>query len=176
VGLGWPPIKAGAVIAIMTIGSMLARFGGTYAIRILGFKHALIITSALTAVLTAAPALFNRQSSLGFVLAALLAVGFFRAAHYVASTALAFAEIAAEEVSRASTLSTVIQQISLCFGVSLAGMTLYFSAGTTAHFTPAQFIPPFLVLGAATLLAVPVYSRLEPVAGAHMRGGAKAPA
>jgi EmrB/QacA subfamily drug resistance transporter len=175
VGLGWSPIKAGAVIAIMTIGSILARLGGTFAIRILGFKHALIITAALTAVLTAAPALFNRQSSIGFVLAALLAVGFFRAAHYVASTALAFAEIVPEEVSRASTLSTVIQQISLSFGVSFAGMTLYLSAGTTEHFTPAQFILPFLALGAVTLLAVPVYTRLEPQAGAHMRG-AKVPA
>jgi EmrB/QacA subfamily drug resistance transporter len=176
VGLGWSPVKAGSVIAITTVGSMLARFGGTYTIRTLGFKHALIITAALTAVLTAVPAAFNRETSVGVVLAALLAVGFFRAAHYVASTALAFAEIAPEEVSRASTLSTVIQQISLSFGISLAGVTLYYSAGTTAHFTASQFIVPFITLGAVTLLAIPVYTRLDAQAGAHMRAGARASA
>jgi len=174
VALGWSPIKAGSVMAITTIGSILARFGGTYAIRVLGFKRALILTAALTAVLTALPATFTRETSVGWVLAALLAVGFFRAAHYVGSTALAFAEIVPEEISRASTLSTVIQQISLSFGVSFAGLTLYFSAGATTHFTAAQFIAPFVSLGAVTLLAVPVYTRLHAEAGAHMRTGAKA--
>jgi EmrB/QacA subfamily drug resistance transporter len=173
VGLGWSPIKAGAVIAIMTIGSMLARFGGTHAIRVLGFRTALIITAGLTALFTAAPAVFNTQTSLVLVLASLLAVGFFRAAHYVASTAIAFAEVSPEEVSRASTLSTVIQQISLSCGISFAGVTLYMSAGTSSHFTAAQFILPFASLGVVTLLAVPVYTRLDRQAGAHMRSGAK---
>ncbi len=176
VGLGWSPIKAGSVIAIMTVGSILARFGGTYAIRVLGFKQALIVTTALTAVLTALPAAFTRTTSVAWVLAALLAVGFFRAAHYVGATALAFAEIAPDEVSRASTLSTVIQQLSLSAGISFAGMTLYFSAGATSHFTAAQFEIPFMCLGAVALLAVPVYTRLHPAAGEHMRAGAKASA
>src|SRR5258708_31384326 len=108
---------------------MVARFGGTYAIRVLGFRNALIGTALLTAIFTAAPALFNVDTSLLFVLASLLAVGFFRAAHYVASGALTFAEVASEEVSRASTLSTVIQQISMSIGISFAGVTLFLSAG-----------------------------------------------
>ncbi|HEY3659060.1 MAG TPA: MFS transporter [Steroidobacteraceae bacterium] len=173
VGLGWSPIKAGAVIAIMTIGSLLARFGGTHAIRVFGFRTALIITAGLTALFTAAPAVFNTRTSLVLVLASLLAVGFFRAAHYVASTAIAFAEVSPEEVSRASTLSTVIQQISLSCGISFAGVTLYMSAGTSSHFTAAQFLLPFVSLGVVTLLAVPVYTRLDRQAGAHMRSGAK---
>ena len=124
----------------MTIGSMLARFGGTYTIRKLGFKNALIITAGLTAIFTAAPAVFDIDTSYVLILGSLLAVGFFRAAHYVASTAIAFAEVRPEEVSRASTLSTVIQQISLSFGISFAGLTLYASAGRSSHFTAAEFI------------------------------------
>jgi EmrB/QacA subfamily drug resistance transporter len=173
VALGWSPIKAGSVMAAMTLGSMLARFGGTYAIRALGFRKAMIINAGLTALFTAAPALFDADSSIAFVLASLLAVGFFRAAHYVASTAIAFAEIAPQDVSRASTLSTVIQQISLSFGVSFAGVTLYMSAGTGSHFTAEQFVFPFVALGLVTLLAVPVYAGLDAQAGAHMRHGRK---
>jgi EmrB/QacA subfamily drug resistance transporter len=173
VALGWSPVKAGSLMAAMTVGSMLARFGGTYAIRALGFRTAMIITAALTGLFTAAPALFDTDTSIAFVLASLLAVGFFRAAHYVASTAIAFADIAPHDVSRASTLSTVIQQISLSFGVSFAGATLYISAGASSHYTAQQFVLPFVSLGLVTLLAVPVYAALDAQAGAHMRHGRK---
>jgi len=117
---------------------MVARFGGTYTIRVMGFRSALLGTALLTALFTAAPALFNTDTSLLFVLASLLFVGFFRAAHYVASQAIAFAEVASDEVSRASTLSTVIQQISMSIGISFAGVTLFLSAGATNTFTPQQ--------------------------------------
>ena len=174
-GLGWSPLKAGMVIAAMTIGSMLARLGGTYAIRVMGFRSALISTAALTAVFTASPALFDTDTSLLFVLASILAVGFFRAAHYVASGVIAFAEVASDEVSRASTLSTVIQQISLSIGISFAGVTLFLSAGATNTFSPQQFILPFVALGIVTLAAVPIYAQLHAQAGAHMRSGGAQP-
>jgi EmrB/QacA subfamily drug resistance transporter len=170
-GLGWSPLKAGIVIAAMTIGSIVARFWGTYAIRVMGFRSALICSATLTAVFTAAPALFDTDSSLLFVLASLLAVGFFRAAHYVASGVIAFAEVTSDEVSRASTLSTVIQQISLSIGISFAGVTLFLSAGATNTFAPQQFILPFVALGIVTLAAVPIYAQLHAQAGAHMRSG-----
>jgi EmrB/QacA subfamily drug resistance transporter len=173
VALGWSPLKSGLVMAIMTIGSLLARVGGTFAIRGLGFRQALISSAALTALFTAAPALFSGTTPLAFVLVSLLAVGFFRASHYVASTALAFADVAPDEVSRASTLSTVIQQISLSFGISFAGVSLYYSAGQGNQFTPEQFIMPFILLGLVTVFAVPVYTRLTHDAGAHMRNGRK---
>jgi len=171
--LGWSPLKAGVVFTSMTIGSMVARFGGAYAIRVLGFRSALIGTAFLTAVFTAAPALFNADTSLLFVLASLLAAGFFRAAHYVASGALTFAEIASDEVSRASTLATVIQQIGMSIGISFAGIALFLSGGTTNTLTPQQFVLPFVSLGLVTLAAVPIYAQLHAQAGNHMRSGGK---
>jgi EmrB/QacA subfamily drug resistance transporter len=173
--MGWSPIKSGAVIAVVTVGSLLARFGGTYAVRALGFRTALLLTAAFTAVLTAAPALFDVRTPVVIVALSLLMGGFFRAAHYVAATAMAFAEIAPEEISRASTLSTVIQQLTLSFGVSFAGVALYLSAGNATRFTPSQFIFPFIALGVVTLLALPVYARLDPMVGADMRSGARRP-
>jgi hypothetical protein len=105
----------------------------------------------------------------------LLAVGFFRAAHYVAATAIGFADIPPGEVSRASTLSTVIQQLSLSFGVSLAGATLYLSAGDSTPTLPQQFVTPFVTLGVVGLLALPVYALLDTQAGSQMRFGRRAP-
>ena len=169
VALGWSPLKAGIVMMAITVGSILARFGGTYAVRIFGFRSTLIATAGLTALFSAAPALFDVGSSVVFIGVMLLAVGFFRAAHYVASTSIAFAEIKPDDVSRASTLSTVIQQVTLSLGVSFAGLTLFFSAGTHSHLTAHMFILPFAVIGLSALLAIPFYLRLPSAAGAHMR-------
>ena len=169
--LHWSPAKSGLVMSFMMLGSLIARFGGTFAVRLLGFRCSLLITAILTALLTAAPASFTLDTPLACICIALLAVGFFRAAHYVAATAIGFADVPPDEVSRASTLSTVIQQLSLSFGVSLAGATLYLSAGDSAPTLPHQFVTPFVTLGVVSLLALPVYAMLDTQAGAHMRFG-----
>jgi EmrB/QacA subfamily drug resistance transporter len=172
--LHWSPVRAGLVMSFMMLGSLLARFGGTLAVRLAGFRSSLLVTAVLTALLTAAPAAFTLDTPVICVCMALLAVGFFRAAHYVAATAIGFAEVPPGEVSRASTLSTVIQQLSLSFGVSLAGATLYLSAGDSAPTLPHQFVTPFATLGVVSLLALPVYAVLDAHAGAHMRFGRRA--
>jgi hypothetical protein len=171
--LRWPPAKAGLVMSVMMLGSLLARVGGTLGVRLMGFRSSLLLTAALTALLTAAPASFKLDTSIGFICLALLAVGFFRAAHYVAATAIGFAEVPPGEISRASTLSTVIQQLSLSFGISLAGATLYLSAGASTPTLPGQFVMPFATLGVVSLLALPVYAVLDAQAGAHMRLGGR---
>jgi hypothetical protein len=63
----------------------------------------------------------------------------------------------------------VIQQLSLGFGISLAGFTLYLSAGETARLTVTDFTLSFVALGVVTLLSIPVYLALDRNAGANMR-------
>jgi EmrB/QacA subfamily drug resistance transporter len=172
--LHWSPARAGLVMSVMMLGSLLARFGGTLTVRLLGFRSSLLVTAVLTALLTAMPASFTLDTPVAFVCMALLLVGFFRAAHYVAATAIGFAEVPPGEVSRASTLSTVIQQLSLSFGISLAGATLYLSAGDSTPTLSRQFIVPFATLGVVSLLALPVYAVLDAQAGSHMRFGRRA--
>lgn len=172
--LHWSPARAGLVMSVMMLGSLLARFGGTLGVRLLGFRSALLITAVLTALLTAAPASFTLETPVIFVCMSLLAVGFFRAAHYVAAAAIGFAEIPPGDISRASTLSTVIQQLSLSFGVSFAGATLYLSAGDSTPTVPHQFVMPFAALGVVCLIALPVYAALDAQAGSHMRLGRRA--
>ncbi|HTB28716.1 MAG TPA: DHA2 family efflux MFS transporter permease subunit [Steroidobacteraceae bacterium] len=172
--LHWPPVKAGLVMSVMMLGSLLARFGGTVAVRLAGFRRSLLVTAVLAALLTAAPASFALDTQVACVCMALLAVGFFRAAHYVAATAIGFADVPPGEVSRASTLSTVIQQLSLSFGISFAGAALYLSAGDSTPTRPHQFVTPFLALGVVSFLALPVYAVLDAQAGSHMRFGRRA--
>jgi EmrB/QacA subfamily drug resistance transporter len=169
IGLGWSPVRAGLVMTGMMLGSILARFGGTLTIRRFGFRRALLLTAILTAAATMIPATFRNSTPAIFIVTTLVAGGFFRAAHFVPASALAFAEVAPEDVSKASTLSTVIQQISLGFGISVAGLTLYLSAGEAGRLSVNDFTLSFVVLGVVTLMAVPVYLTLDRNAGANMR-------
>jgi len=169
VALGWTAVKTGTVMTAVMIGAILARFAGTWAVRLFGFRSILMLTALATALCTAAQAGFDTGTPLASVVALLLAGGFFRAAHFVAAGTIAYADIRPEEVSRASTLSTVIQQVSLSFGVSLAGGSLYLAAGEVDRLTANDFVLPFAAVGVAAALAVPIYARLSPQAGAHMR-------
>jgi EmrB/QacA subfamily drug resistance transporter len=169
IGLGWSPVRSGFVMTGIMLGSILARFGGTLTIRVIGFRKALLVTAVLTAIATMTPVTFRNSTPAIFIVATLVAGGFFRAAHFVAASALAFADVPPAEVSRASTLSTVIQQLSLGFGISLAGFTLYLSAGEAARLTVTDFTLSFVALGVVTLLSIPVYLALDRNAGANMR-------
>ncbi|WP_429362196.1 MFS transporter [Paraburkholderia sp. GAS32] len=169
IGLGWSPVRSGFVMTGVMLGSILARFGGTFTIQRIGFRRALLATAVLTAIATMMPVAFRDSTPAIFIVATLVAGGFFRAAHFVAASALAFAEVLPAEVSKASTLSTVIQQISMGFGISLAGLTLYLSAGESQRLTVSDFTLSFVALGIVTLLSVPVYLALDRNAGANMR-------
>lgn len=169
VALGWSPVRAGFVMTAIALGSLISRFGGTYAIRLLGFRAALIVTALVTALFTVVPAAFRDSTPLIFIVTTFVAGSFFRGAHFVAVSSMAFADVTPNEVSRASTLSTVIQQISLGLGISLAGLTLYLSAGATRQLTVGDFTLSFVALGLVTLMAIPFYFRLDRSAGAHMQ-------
>jgi EmrB/QacA subfamily drug resistance transporter len=171
VGLGWSPVRAGLVMTWMMVGSIVARFAGTYAIRRLGFRNALLLTAVLTAVFTAGPSVFRVETPMIVVIVYLFLAGFLRTAHFVSVVPIGYADIKSEEVSKAATLSTVIQQLALSFGVSLAGFTLYWSTGDSDELTPEKFIASFLTLGAASLLAIPFYASLDRKVGEHMRSG-----
>ncbi len=168
VGLGWTPLEAGSVMVCMMVGSVVARFGGTWAVRQLGFRATLIATGVAVAVCTAVPALFEASTPSWVIGAVLLVLGFSRASHFIAASPLTFAEVSPGEVSRASTLSTVIQQLGLSLGVSVAGISLAWSSA--GGLTLASFAGPFVLLALFALLTAPIYARLHADEGHHMRG------
>ncbi|MGA0027673.1 MAG: MFS transporter [Steroidobacteraceae bacterium] len=170
-GLGWSPLRAGTVMTSMMAGAVVARYVGAESVRLLGFRRTLLWTAGATALFAALPAWFTGSTPLPLVVLALFGLGLVRAAHFVPCSALANADIAPEEVSRSSTLSTVIQQVTLGLGVSIAGLLLdFFRSGPALQL--ADFSGTFLALGLLSLGGIPTYLRLDRQAGLHMRSGA----
>jgi hypothetical protein len=78
--------------------------------------------------------------------------------------------VAPDQVSGASTLSTVIQQLGLSLGISVAGAVLLWSTAASGTLTLASFVAPFVVFGLAAVATVPTFASLTPGAGEDMRG------
>ena len=171
IGLGWSPVKAGLMTISQAAGALLFKPIAPAILRRFGYRPVLIASAAGTAVCTALPGGF-RASTPEVAIVLLLGVsGFLRSCQFTASNALSYADVGRADVSQASTLSTVIQQVSLSLGVSIGGLTLHMAAGSGV-LTPERFTVPFLVIGGLSAMALPVYLRLPKDAGADIGGRA----
>ncbi|HEX3366087.1 MFS transporter [Phenylobacterium sp.] len=174
--LGWSPFESGLVMLVAAVGSLLGRFVGPTTIRRMGFRSTLVVFALGSAICSSLPG-FYRPWTPSIVIFALAAVGeFLRVTHFIASSALTYSGVPPEHSGRASTLSAMTQQLTLCIGVTFGAVALSLARGHShAALTANDFILPFLAIGAAGLLALPEYLGLPRDAGEEMRLGGRSP-
>jgi fucose permease len=134
-----------------------------------GFRSVLVTNAVISTVFLAACAAFTPGTPVAVILATLLVGGFFRSLQFTAINTLAYADIDARRMSRATSLASVGQQLSLSAGVAVGALVVDLSVnwrGQTA-LSAADFAPAFLVVSAASAL---IFARLPAVAGAEMSG------
>lgn len=168
--LGWTPAKAGAVTIASSAGVLACKPFAAPLLKRFGFRPVLLATLLGTALLTAVPALYDAATPVWFMLVTLFAGGLVRSLQFTSTNSMTYANVEKSEVSQASTLSTVAQQIAMSLGVSFGGLLLHATRHGDGTLTAAQFVIPFIVIGATTLLAIPVYLRLPANTGAAIAG------
>jgi EmrB/QacA subfamily drug resistance transporter len=169
IGFGWSPVKAGLITIAQSMGALALKPTAPWILRRFGYRNVLVAASFGTAACTALPAAFRIHTPEALIFLALLLSGFIRSSHFTSANALAYADIAKSDVSQASTLSTVIQQVGMSMGVSVGGLALHLARGGGA-LTADRFIGPFLAIGCISLLAAPVYLALPRTAGSEIGG------
>ncbi|CAN5231788.1 hypothetical protein BH09PSE2_BH09PSE2_17730 [soil metagenome] len=170
VGLGWSPVRAGLVTISTAVGALSVKPVAPWLLRRFGFRTILLVTIVGAAVLTAVPGFYRASTPIWLMIASLLLGGFVRSLQFTSANTIAYAEVDRSQVSQASTLATVAQQIGMSLGVSFGALLLHTTRGSSGVLTPDRFVIPFLAVGAGTLLAAPVYWRLNPKAGAEITG------
>ena len=173
IGFGWSPVKAGLLTISQAFGALMLKPVAPVMLRRIGYRRVLVISALAASVCSAAPAFFRVDTPEVVIILVLGVSGFVRSSHFTSANALAYADVSRPQVSKASTLSTVIQQVGMSLGVSLGGLTLHLTRGSGA-LTPDRFTLPFLIIGVMALLAAPVYLGLAADAGAQI-GGRPAP-
>ena len=157
---------AGALAMKTTARPILARFG---------FRRVLLVNSVISAVFLGVCALFRPSTPYVVMGLVLLVGGFFRSLQFTALNALAYADVEQERMSRASSLASMIQQLSQSIGVGLAAILLHATLAMhhTKVLTPGVIAPAFGVIALISLGSIFFFWRLPANAGAEVSGRAE---
>lgn len=171
-GFGLSPFGSGMITFAGAAGALAMKLTAGPILRGLGFRRALVWNAFVCATFMAGYGLFTPMTPHLVIIATLLAGGFFRSLQFTSLNTLAYAAIPESAMSRATTLSSVGQQLSLTFGVGLGALllhaTLAWRGGDTLG--AADFAPAFFGIAAISLLSVGFFVPLPPDAGAEMSG------
>jgi MFS family permease len=172
VGFGMTPFQSGAITFASAVGAMAMKLVAPPVLRRFGFRTVLVWNTLIAACFTALPAAFSLSTPVLVMTGLLLVGGFFRSLQFTALNALSYADITSLKMSRATTLSSVAQQLSLSIGVSIGGVALEATTGlfSGGAITATDFRLPFLLIGLISLTSLLPFRRLGEDAGNEMSG------
>jgi MFS family permease len=153
-----------------TLGALIVKAAAPGLLRRFGFRTLLIANALLGGASIAACAAFTATTPFPFMIAVLLIGGFFRSLQFTSVNALAYAEVPQAQMSRATALAAVGQQVSLATGVAIGALTVEMAVRWhgQAALTAQDFPPGFLLVGLIAAGSVFVFARLPRNAAADM--------
>ena len=166
-GFGMTPFASGLLTFASSAGALLMKTTATPILQRLGFRRVLIVNAALSGAMLAACGLFRPETAHWAILATLLVGGFLRSLEFTAIQALAFADVEDRRMSKATSLSSTMQQLSLTCGVAV-GAGIIEATRTRHHETllsAADFFPAFFIVGAISACAAFLFLSLPANAG-----------
>ncbi|MFC5474463.1 MFS transporter [Paraherbaspirillum soli] len=171
-GLGMSAFHAGTITCASAFGAIFMKAIGTQVLRRFGFRSVLIWNAVLAGLALASYGLFTPSTPYLVMMAVVLLGGFFPSMQFTCLNTMAYADLGDADVSRATSLASVVQQISLGLGVTIGGLAVHFSSHLQGHSTivAGDFWPAFVVIGLFSMASIPVTRRLPSNAGAMLTG------
>src|SRR5918998_1520319 len=145
IGFGLNPLASGSLTFIAAVGALFMK---TMAKRILertGFRLLLTVNAFIGAGFVAANGFFTPSTPYWLIMLVLFVGGCFRSLQFTSLNAIAYAEVSNRDMSYATSLSSVAQQLSLSIGVALGAFALEAASAArgTTQITAADFGPAF---------------------------------
>lgn len=170
-GFGLTPFQSGMLTFASAFGAIAMKFLAPITLRTGGFRNVLTFAALFGGIFIAANAFFTPQTHAGAIIAVLIGAGFLRSLFFTSANALVFADIEPGDVSQATAISSVSQQISIALGVAIAGGILeasaHFSGGAISL---SSFSAAFLIVAAITGLSALPFLGLARDAGSAVSG------
>jgi MFS family permease len=130
------------------------------------------INAIVSSVFLAACALFTASTPLLLIMIILVVGGFFRSLQFTAINTVAYAEVEPAQMSRATTLVSVNQQLAISAGVAVGA----FSVETTmllhhvSELSAADFAPAFIVVAIISAVSTWFFYQMPDDAGHEISG------
>jgi MFS family permease len=172
IGFGLTPFESGSLTFATAAGALAMKLTASTALRWFGFRQTLIVNGLISGAFLAACALFTSTTPHWVLLLTLLAGGFFRSLEFTALNAISYADIDPPRMSRATSFASVSQQMSGAIGVAVAAICVQlieYSYGDTT-LVARDLSRAFILVAIISSLAVFIFARLKPDAGATVSG------
>jgi EmrB/QacA subfamily drug resistance transporter len=172
VGFGMSAFESGTLTFASAAGAMTMKLTAGPILKRWGFRTVLCVNAVVSSALIAACAAFTAATPGAVVMAVLLVGGFFRSLQFTSLNTLGYADIAHGQMSQATSLVGVTQQLSLAGGVAVAALLLETARSTAgrSELLAADFQQAFIAIGVLAALSLAFYLRLAPDAGAEVSG------
>ncbi|HTR05846.1 MAG TPA: MFS transporter [Paraburkholderia sp.] len=172
-GLGMTAFASGAITCASAFGSIFMKAIVSRVLGRFGFRRTLIVNAAIAGASIAIYGLFSPVTPVWLIWVIVLVGGIFPSLQFTGLNSLAYADIPTRDIGRATSVASVIQQVSLGLGVTIAGLVLQFSHRVQGHSTIvwSDFWPAFLVVGLFSVASIPVTMRLPANAGEEIARG-----
>jgi EmrB/QacA subfamily drug resistance transporter len=172
VGFGLSPFRSGLVTFSSAVGAMGMKTLAARIIRTFGFRNIMVVNAIVSSLFLAACALFTASTPLLLIMIILVVGGFFRSLQFTAINTVAYAEVEPAQMSRATTLVSVNQQLAISAGVAVGA----FSVESTmlirhvSELTAAEFPPGFIVVAIISALSAYFFWQMPDDAGHEISG------
>jgi EmrB/QacA subfamily drug resistance transporter len=165
VGLGYTPVQSGLLIMPQAIASMSMKLLMQRLLTRLGYRGVLISNTLIIGLLLVLFATIGLRTPVWVIVLLAFLYGGFTSLQYTSMNTLVYADIGDGQASAASSIASTMQQMSISFGVAVAGLAAAFFVPDTLRTNRPLFIhsihQAFIALGVFTALSTVVFSRLK---------------
>jgi EmrB/QacA subfamily drug resistance transporter len=170
IGFKFSPFHSGLITFSSAVGAFAMKAIGARVLRRFGFRPILIFNALVSAAFLAACATFTPSVPTLVIFGLLLVGGFFRSLQFTSINTIAYAEVEPRRMSRATSLVSVAQQLSLSSGVAVGALAVEISMRINGHaaLSAVDFPPAFLLVAAISASSVWIFYRLPHDAGAEL--------
>jgi EmrB/QacA subfamily drug resistance transporter len=171
-GFGLTPFQSGLVTFASAVGAMGMKTLAARIIRAFGFRNLMTVNAVVSSFFLAACALFTVSTPLLLIMIILVVGGFFRSLQFTAINTVAYAEVEPPQMSRATTLVSVNQQLAVSAGVAVGA----FSVESTmwlrhaSELNATMFAPAFLVVACISAASCYFFWQMPDDAGHEISG------
>lgn len=176
VAMGMSAFAAGTMTFISGVGALVMKTTAPPILRRFGFRTVLLVNAVIVGASFMAYALLRPSWPQWAIMLVLGVGGFFRSLQFTSLNGLAYADIEAAQMSRASTTSAMVQQLVQSVGIGLSATLLHglMALQGRNRLTVDVVAPAFVIAGLFTMLSMIWFLRLPADAGDDMNGRTRA--
>ncbi len=165
VGLGFTPIQSGMLMMPQAIAAMSLKMTMPKILERVGYRAVLIWNTIILGLMIVLFNTIGTGTPVWLIVIETFCFGFFTSLQYTSMNTLVYADVGAGQASRASTIASTMQQMSISFGVALASLATAFFVPDRSSSTAPEMIhgihQAFLALGVLTIFSTLIFSELK---------------